>query len=89
MTFMAPKFKSFLRTIVGFLLAAVFLYVAFRGTSFADLWNSLLGANYLWISLLVPVTIIGFWLRMLRWEYLLSPIKSNMSKRNLFSAVVI
>ncbi|MBI3004160.1 MAG: flippase-like domain-containing protein [Ignavibacteriales bacterium] len=86
---MTPKLKALLRTVIGFLLAVVFLYLAFRGTSLSDLWNSLLGANYLLVSLLIPVTIIGFWLRMLRWEYLLSPIKSNMSRRNLFSAVMI
>ncbi|MBI4428102.1 MAG: flippase-like domain-containing protein [Ignavibacteriales bacterium] len=86
---MTSKLKALLRTILGFLLAAVFLYLAFRGTSLSDLWNSLLGANYLWVSFLVPATLIGFWLRMLRWEYLLSPIKSNMSRRNLFSAVII
>ncbi|MEK6565175.1 MAG: lysylphosphatidylglycerol synthase transmembrane domain-containing protein, partial [Bacteroidota bacterium] len=73
----------------GFLLAAVFLYIAFRGTSFQDLWKSLLAANFFLLSLLVPVTFLGYWLRTVRWEYLLSPIKPNLSKRNLFSAVLI
>jgi hypothetical protein len=86
---MPKKSKTVIRTAVSFLLAAVFLYLAFRGTNLRDLWNSFLGANYLWVSLLLPITFLGYWLRTLRWEYLLVPIKSEMSRRNLFSAVMI
>jgi len=80
--------KSF-QTILGFLLAAIFLYLAFRGVNFGDLWNSLRSVDYLWASLLIPIIVISHWLRAVRWAYLLSPVKEKMSRHKLFSAVMI
>ncbi len=86
---MAPRLKTFLRAAAGFLLAGFFLYLAFQGSSVDELWNSLLRVNVAWVLALIPLTIFGFWVRAVRWEYLLAPIKPNLSKRNLFSAVLI
>jgi hypothetical protein len=86
---MPLKLKQLLRTLVSFAIAAFFLYLAFRGTDFAELWISLKSANYWWISLLVPVGLLSHWVRAIRWGYLLKPVKANTSKRNLFSGVMI
>ncbi|MBI5464790.1 MAG: flippase-like domain-containing protein [Ignavibacteriales bacterium] len=67
----------------------MFLYVAFRGTNFADLWKSLKSANYLWVGLTVPFIVLSYWIRTVRWKYLLTPIKEKISNRNLFSSVMI
>lgn len=55
----------------------------------SDLWESLKGANYWWVALLVPLNILQNWIRAERWAQLLAPIKSPISKRNLFSGVMI
>ncbi len=86
---MPSRLKKFLQTAVGFLLAALFLYLAFRGVSFKDLWASLQDVNYVWVALLVPIVVVSHWLRAVRWGYLLAPVKENISSRNLFSAVMI
>lgn len=86
---MPSKLKKSLQTLLGFLLAAVFLYLAFRGVNFGDLWDSLQRVNYLWVALLIPIIIISHWLRAVRWAYLLSPVKDTLSHRKLFSAVMI
>ena len=86
---MAFKTKTVVRTFLSLLLAAVFLYVAFRGTSFPDLWQSLKDAHYLWIILLVPIGLASHYVRAVRWKYLLSHVKQNISTPNLFSAVMI
>lgn len=39
--------------------------------------------------MLIPLNIVSNWVRAVRWAYLLSPIKSNISRRNLFSGVMI
>ena len=86
---MPPRIKKLLQIIAGFLIAALFMFLAFRGVSLKDLWVSLQGVDYLWVALLIPIVLISHWLRAVRWAYLLSPIKDKISHRNLFSAVMI
>jgi len=86
---MSAKSRSIARYSVSFLLAFGFLYLAFRGVKLSELWDSLKGANYWWISLLIPLNILMNWVRAERWAHLLAPIKSHISKRNLFSGVMI
>ena len=86
---MNKRTKNILRYSLSFLLAFVFLYLAFRGVKLTDLWESLKGANYWWAALLLPLNVLLNWVRAERWAYLLAPIKSPISKRNLFSGVMI
>ncbi|MBI3789204.1 MAG: flippase-like domain-containing protein [Ignavibacteriales bacterium] len=86
---MASNIKKSIRAVLGFFLAGAFLYAAFRGTNFSDLWKSLQNVNYGWVMLLIPIHVASHWLRAVRWSYLLAPVKKNLSKRNLFSAVMV
>jgi glycosyltransferase 2 family protein len=86
---MTKEIKNIFRYAISFLIAFVFLYLAFRGVKFSNLWESLKSANYWWVALLVPLNIVGNWVRAERWADLLSPIKANISKRNLFAGVMI
>ena len=86
---MTPKTKSFLQNSVSILIALLFLYLAFRDTRFSDLWEKLRAANYWWVLLLFPITILSHWVRAVRWSYLLKPVKERCSTRNLFSGVMI
>jgi uncharacterized protein (TIRG00374 family) len=86
---MNSNVKTLIRSIFGILLAAVFLYLAFRGTDFDQLWSSLENVRYEWILLLVPIGLLSHFLRAVRWKYLLEPVKRPTSVHNLFSAVMI
>lgn len=86
---MPPTIKQLIRTLASFAVAGFFLYIAFRGTDFGELWLSLKSVNYFWVFLLIPITLLSHWIRALRWAYLLAPIKAKTSIRNLFSAVMI
>ena len=86
---MAFKTKTVVRFLLSLLVAAVFLYVAFRGTSFSDLWRSLQQVHYIWIILLVPIGLVSHYVRAFRWKYLLGHLKQDISTSNLFSAVMI
>ncbi len=77
------------RTILSFGLSALFLVLAFSNTDTAQLWQSLLDANYTFLLFFIPVGLASHWLRALRWKYLLEPVKPGVSVRNLFSAVMI
>ncbi|HWP81476.1 MAG TPA: lysylphosphatidylglycerol synthase transmembrane domain-containing protein [Bacteroidota bacterium] len=86
---MSHKTKRIVRAVVGGILALAFLYLAFRNVKFAELLDSVLRVNVFWVFVLVPVGLAGHWIRAVRWAYLLAPVKSNISTRNLFSAVMI
>ncbi len=86
---MSTRLKKYLQTSLGFLLAGLFVYLAFRGVSFRDLWASLQDVDYVWVALLIPIVVVSHWLRAIRWAYLLSPLKKDIPYRNLFSAVMI
>ncbi|MGD0037144.1 MAG: lysylphosphatidylglycerol synthase transmembrane domain-containing protein [Bacteroidota bacterium] len=86
---MSAKSRSIGRYSISFLLAFGFLYLAFRGVKLSELWDSLKGANYWWVALLIPLNVLMNWVRAERWAHLLAPIKSPISKRNLFSGVMI
>jgi glycosyltransferase 2 family protein len=86
---MSTKTRSIFRYSISFLLAFIFLYLAFRGVKLSDLWISLKGANYWWVAVLIPLTILSHWIRAVRWADLLAPIKQHISIRNLFSGVMI
>ena len=86
---MSTTIRNILKYSLSFLLAFIFLYLAFRGVDLTELWISLKGANYWWVATLVPLTILSHWVRAIRWADLLSPIKKSISIRNLFSGVMI
>ncbi|HTY36435.1 MAG TPA: lysylphosphatidylglycerol synthase transmembrane domain-containing protein [Bacteroidota bacterium] len=86
---MQPRLKKYLQTGAGFLLAVAFLYLAFRGVSFKELWASLQDVDYFWVGVLVPIVVVSHWLRAVRWRYFLDPVKEHISVRNLFSGVMI
>ena len=56
---------------------------------FSDLLLSLKSANYWWIALLVPISLLGHWIRALRWKYLMAPIKKDCKLSHLFGAIMI
>jgi glycosyltransferase 2 family protein len=86
---MTKKLKSIFRYSVSLIIAFLFLYFAFKDVKLSALWDSLKGVNYLWIAWLIPLNILMGWVRAERWAHLLAPIKSPISKRTLFSGVMI
>jgi uncharacterized protein (TIRG00374 family) len=82
-------FISFLRYLFSFGLAALFLYVAFRGVNFEELKAALQSANYGWVLMLVLCAVISNLFRAWRWKYLLGNIKQDVSVRNAFSAMMV
>jgi len=86
---MTKNVKSIFRYAVSIAIALLFLYFAFKNVKLSELWESLKGANYWWVAWLIPLNVLINWVRAERWVHLLAPIKSPISKRNLFSGVMI
>ena len=86
---MHARVKSFLKYSFSILLTFLFLYLAFRGTDFEKLWETLRQANYWWALSALPIVMLSHALRAWRWKYFLRPLKPNLRYRNLFSSLVI
>jgi hypothetical protein len=77
------------RFILGLVVSAVFIYLAFRQIDFVQMWEALKQANYLWLFPAVGFMFISLWLRAVRWGYFMEPIKSGIGFRKLFAAMMI
>lgn len=76
------------RTILGFGISAIFLYVALRGLDLQEVRYWLTQADYYWLIPSVAVYFVAVWGRTWRWHYMLRPIKA-ISLPRLFPIVCI
>ncbi len=86
---MSGTTKKWLQYSASIVLTVGFLYIAFKGTDFPQLWAILSTANYWWALAMLPALIISHMFRAWRWEYFLRPVKRGLKFRNLFSATII
>ncbi|MEO8447329.1 MAG: lysylphosphatidylglycerol synthase transmembrane domain-containing protein [bacterium] len=87
---MNPKVKKYLKISFLFSLTFFFLYLAFRGNNFGELFIVLKTANYYYVILGTIVGIlIGSYIRALRWRYFLNPLKKDIGMGILFSSMMI
>lgn len=71
-------------------LLAFFLYLAFKDVKFDELFLELRKTNYLFIILGSFIGVyIGSYIRAIRWQYLLDPLKYKINLNSLFSATMI
>jgi uncharacterized protein (TIRG00374 family) len=81
--------KNSISTLFSIALAAVFLYLAFRGKDIDALWHSLIDVHWSWFVVLFVGSALSHVIRAWRWKYLLYPIKADISIRNTFSVTMI
>jgi len=74
--------------LIGFLVSAVFLYLALRSTDLHNVWAHLAAARYGYLLPASLLTLFAFWVRAVRWGWLLQPIK-RISQGRLYSATMI
>ncbi|NUN68923.1 MAG: flippase-like domain-containing protein [Bacteroidetes bacterium] len=86
---MNTRSRNIISTIFSILLAAGFLYLAFRGKDVGQLWHSLIDVHWGWFVLLFIGSAASHLIRAWRWKYLLYPIKPDISLRNTFSVTMI
>lgn len=73
---------------LGVLISIVFVWLSLRGLRLEEFWNSVRGANYIWLLPGIGVYFIGVWVRAWRWHYLLGPIK-KIPTRTMFPITTI
>ena len=73
---------------IGILVSAVFVGLFVRSTDFAEVKRAFEEANYWWVIASLPVYFLGLWLRTIRWQYLLRPVKRVTALR-LYPVVIV
>src|SRR5271157_3926498 len=81
--------KTYIRYGVSFIVMALFMFLAFRGKNFGSIWDCLSSVHWIWVVYLIVGGVLSHLARAWRWQYLLAPIKENVTLRNSFSAVMI
>ena len=69
-------------------ISAFFIWLAVRGIDFSELKQSFFGVSMGFVLLSVVLNLFSCWVRAIRWQYLLMPIK-KVSLHNVFSALMI
>jgi len=82
---MQRKHKQLL---IGVVISAVFLWLAFRRVPLSELWAFLKTINYLWTLPLVVILIGSMYWRSVRWRLLLPPTR-NIPPPRLFGPLII
>ncbi|MCB0728434.1 MAG: flippase-like domain-containing protein [Ignavibacteriae bacterium] len=87
---MKIQYKKIFKVVILTSLTFFFLYLAFRGNDFNELFVVLKNANYLYaISGAFISIMLGGYFRALRWRYFLDPLKENIGIGILFSSMMI
>lgn len=73
---------------IGIGISLLFLYFAFRKSNFSEIGEVLRNAHYGYLLITLIFILLAFFLRAIRWRYLLEPSKT-VRLHNLFSAVMI
>jgi len=76
------------KLLIGLLIGAGFMFLAFRKVDFAQMGEALKRANYWYILLSLFFVFFAHWLRAVRWRYLMAPIQ-KVKTGHLFSALLI
>ena len=85
---MKTGLKQTLRAALFLSLAALLLWLSFRGIDFSDLWAVLRKANYWWLLPAIVFSILSFFIRARRWILLIEPLGSTPGLMNAYHAVV-
>lgn len=73
---------------IGVVISLIFIGLFVRSTDFGEVKQAFEDANY-WLALAsLPVYFLGLWVRTIRWQYLLRPVK-RVSAIRLYPVVII
>lgn len=76
------------KTWLGIGFSALFFYLAFRHSDWAQVWAVARQTNLAWLGLALPVMFLAFWLKAVRWRYLMLPV-GRPGLHSLFGSVMI
>jgi uncharacterized protein (TIRG00374 family) len=73
---------------IGIGVSLLFIALFVRSTDFGEVKQAFEQANYWWVLASLPVYFLGLWMRTVRWQYLLRPVKRTSAAR-LYPVVIV
>ncbi len=83
------KIGSIVNYGISIILTIVFLYIAFYDVDFSEVLLIVSHANLFWVFVFIVITMLGHYVRALRWKYILNSVKPDTSMKNLFGALMV
>ncbi|RPI68865.1 MAG: UPF0104 family protein, partial [Ignavibacteriales bacterium] len=83
------KFRRILNYALSLLLAAVFLYIAFKGVDIDEVFRIVSHSSIMWMIAFILVQLSAHYIRALRWKVILHSVKPDASVKNLFGALMV
>lgn len=85
---MEYKTRRKLLVTLGYVISIALIYLAFRKVEMRELWNSISGANYLWVIPNLLIVMLAMYYRAHRWKFMVNPIK-KVGMDKLFASTMI
>ncbi len=84
-----PALRGIFNFIISIGLAAVFLYLAFYDVDFGEVLQIVSHASVFWIIVFIVTSMLGHYVRTLRWKVILYSVKPNTKVKHLFGALMV
>lgn len=83
------KIRGVLNYLLSLLLAALFLYIAFKGVDVDEVFKIVSQSSLIWIFIFIVVQLSAHYIRALRWKVIVHSVKPDASIKNLFGALMV
>lgn len=83
------SFRSFLNYFLSFLLAGIFLYIAFHDVNFGEVLEIASNANLFWMMIFISLFYLGHIIRAYRWKFILQSVKTDTKFSHLFGSLMM
>ncbi|MGH7741734.1 MAG: lysylphosphatidylglycerol synthase transmembrane domain-containing protein, partial [Candidatus Eiseniibacteriota bacterium] len=80
--------KRLVQLLLGLAVSGVCVWISMRDIDLASVWSALRHSSWLGFLAAMALTLIGFWLRAIRWRLLIGGTR-RLSTGSLFSATMI
>lgn len=82
-------FRNILNYSLSFILAGIFLYIAFHDVHFEDVLEIASNANPFWMLIFILLFYLGHIIRAYRWKFILHSVKPDTKFSHLFGSLMI
>lgn len=85
---MNERTKNITRWTVAIITVIFCLWYTLKDIDLIKLWQYIIHADYIWVILSIPVSLLSHWVRAYRWKTMLHPVTPHPKLWDLFSAVM-
>jgi uncharacterized protein (TIRG00374 family) len=84
-----PALRGIFNFVISIGLAALFLYFAFYNVNFGEVLQLVSHASVFWMMIFILASMLGHYVRTIRWKVILHSVKPDAKIKNLFGALMV